>query len=513
MKPKIEKIISIAFLFLSTVTFALSVYIKNEFGDAKFEQLLYSLRFSEGTSDDILIHGVRYCLPFALLLTFILSIPLFIKIKRTSSMKIQYKKKEKCFKIPFFPLLNSISYSIIIFIFLVLYSLNSIGTFTYLKNQKENSKIFENYYINPNKVQIEFPEEKTNLIFIYLESMEMGFRDVTIDDQKVNMIPNLEKLAKENLNFSNTDYLGGTYSAYGTGWTIAGIVSQTTGVPFKVSIDGNEYNHYKRFLPGITSLGDVLESEGYNQVFMMGSPKEFAGRDQYLTEHGNYQILDLAWAHENKKISSDYYEFWGFEDKKLFEFAKAELNQLARKEEPFNFTLLTVDTHAVDGYLDSSCNAKYTYPYANAISCSDSMVVDFVRWIQKQDFYENTVIILSGDHPTMQGNIVDYLNNSSRNTYNVFINSKVEANNSKNRVFNNYDIFPTTLASLGVQIEGNRLGLGTNLFSEKQSLAEELGVDYLEEELAKKSNYYNKNFMQGTYYEIMKEQEEIEEKK
>ena len=59
MKPKIEKIISIAFLFLSTVTFALSVYIKNEFGDAKFEQLLYSLRFSEGTSDDILIHGVR----------------------------------------------------------------------------------------------------------------------------------------------------------------------------------------------------------------------------------------------------------------------------------------------------------------------------------------------------------------------------------------------------------------------------------------------------------------------
>ena len=39
----------------------------------------------------------------------------------------------------------------------------------------------------------------------------------------------------------------------------------------------------------------------------------------------------------------------------------------------------------------------------------------------------------------------------------------------KNRDFSTLDFFPTTLASLGVQIEGDRLGLGTNLFSNNVS--------------------------------------------
>ena len=31
--------------------------------------------------------------------------------------------------------------------------------------------------------------------------------------------------------------------------------------------------------------------------------------------------------------------------------------------------------------------------------------------------------------------------------------------------FSQFDMFPTTLAALGVKIEGNKLGLGVNLFS------------------------------------------------
>lgn len=52
-------------------------------------------------------------------------------------------------------------------------------------------------------------------------------------------------------------------------------------------------------------------------------------------------------------------------------------------------------------------------------------------------------------------------------------------------------MFPTILASLGCEIEGDRLGLGTNLFSEKNTLAEEYGYENLFEELEKKSTFYN----------------------
>jgi phosphoglycerol transferase len=56
-------------------------------------------------------------------------------------------------------------------------------------------------------------------------------------------------------------------------------------------------------------------------------------------------------------------------------------------------------------------------------------------------------------------------------------------------------MFPTTLAALGVQIEGDRLGLGTNLFSAKQTLCEMYGFEALDWELQKRSEFYNTRFL------------------
>ena len=86
----------------------------------------------------------------------------------------------------------------------------------------------------------------------------------------------------------------------------------------------------------------------------------------------------------------------GYEDSKLFEFAKDKLLELASQDEPFNFTLLTADTHFVAGYLDSSCAEPYDDQFENVLLCSSNMIYDFVRWIQEQDFYENTTIVLTG---------------------------------------------------------------------------------------------------------------------
>ena len=52
-------------------------------------------------------------------------------------------------------------------------------------------------------------------------------------------------------------------------------------------------------------------------------------------------------------------------------------------------------------------------------------------------------------------------------------------------------MFPSTLAALGVKIEGDRLGLGTNLFSDKNTIPEEIGLDKFNNELQKYSSYYN----------------------
>ena len=72
----------------------------------------------------------------------------------------------------------------------------------------------------------------------------------------------------------------------------------------------------------------------------------------------------------------------------------------------------------------------------------------------------------------------------------------INTENTKNREFDTLDYFPTILAALNVKIEGDRLGLGTNLFSERSTLSEEMGEEY-EQEISKYSDYYVNRFEKG----------------
>lgn len=223
---------------------------------------------------------------------------------------------------------------------------------------------------------------------------------------------------------------------------------------------------------------------------MIGSDAVFGGRDLYFTEHGNYDVEDYYYFRDLGKFPEDYWVWWGIEDAKLFEYAKEKLTELGSRSEPFNLTMLTVDTHFEDGYECEACGNEYgSNTYANVISCSSRQVSEFVRWIQQQDFYENTTIVISGDHPTMDS---DFCTEASegyeRKVYTAYINSAAETEDPKwRREYSTFDSFPTTLASLGVEIEGNRLGLGTNLFSDEITLVELYGTDMLTAELSKRS--------------------------
>ena len=46
-----------------------------------------------------------------------------------------------------------------------------------------------------------------------------------------------------------------------------------------------------------------------------------------------------------------------------------------------------------------------------------------------------------------------------------------------------------------VQIDGDRLGLGTNLFSDQPTLLEQLGLDAYNQEVLRYSEYYIDNFV------------------
>ena len=492
--------ISVILCFLSFILIESGNWLVKTFGDVAFEQyLFYLFGPKDGTNTNIFGQYFLECFLKVVLWTVLFAVIYFVLLRifhsvRTS-LKIRLGRRYLRWNLSFSTLV--LIGSILFFVTSGFVFSNTVGLHDYLVNQTSFSTIYEDYYVDPNG-KVTFPEEKRNVIIIYMESMESTYSASSSGGaEDVDYIPRLTELATDNVQFSNTDQMGGAFILPGTGWTTAALVSSSSGMGLMVPLDYNATTTYNKFLPNAITLGDVLDEAGYNQVFMIGSDADFGGRSTYFRLHGDYTIYDYKTAIEEGLIPEDYYVWWGYEDSKLFEFAKDKLLELASQDEPFNFTLLTADTHFVGGYLDPSCEEPYDDQFKNVLLCSSNMIYDFVRWIQEQDFYENTTIVLTGDHQTMDNVwITEYVpENFNRTVYNAFINSAVEPVNEKNRLFSSYDMYPTILASMGATIEGDRLGLGTNLFSSQETLIEQLGYSELYAELEKNSKFYNREFI------------------
>lgn len=356
-----------------------------------------------------------------------------------------------------------------------------LGIGEWIAAQNSDYDFIADRYVDPKDVELEFPEKKRNLIFIYLESMETSFADqASGGGMDQNLIPELTKIARQNEDFSGSeDTLNGGIVGIGNTFTSGAMWGMTAGIPLRVDIGGNNMDTQDSFFPDVTTLGDILEKEGYRQIFLCGSDATFGGRRLMLRDHGNYEFRDHPYAIEQGLIPADYYEFWGYEDEKMFSYAKDTLLELAKDEEqPFNLTMLTVDTHFPHGYECRLCREDAgDNQYENAIACSGRQVAEFLSWVQEQDFYENTTVILTGDHLTMSTDLSEDIDPEYlRKTYTAFVNTAVQAENKEERrVYSTIDLFPTTLAALGVRIDGNRMGLGTNLFSTDRTLLEEYG--------------------------------------
>ncbi|MDD3277375.1 MAG: GBS Bsp-like repeat-containing protein [Lachnospiraceae bacterium] len=378
----------------------------------------------------------------------------------------------------------------------VTYAWNELDLSSYLENQNTYVSFIDDNYVDPSSVEISFPQEKRNLIYIYLESMETTYADKESGGGfEDNYIPNLTKLSQENESFSgDSEQLNGGYALMNTTWTMGAMFGQSTGLPLTIPIEGSSMDTQDSFFPGVTAIGDILKDAGYQNTLLIGSKAVFGGRELFYREHGDYQICDYTYSLAEGEIPEGYYVWWGYEDQKLFDHAKKQLEEMSQSEEPFNLTILTADTHFEDGYYCKDCGNPYgDNQYANVIACSDKKVTSFIKWIQQQDFYENTTIVVTGDHPTMDKDFCDPVSKDyQRRVYTTYINAPIEPEQQSCRTYSTFDNFPTTVAALGADISGNRLGLGTNLFSSLPTLTEEYGVEEENSELSKKSAFMEK---------------------
>ena len=440
---------------------------------------------NEGMDNGIVLNALLFCLPFfcasvVIALAFVFADKIIL-CKDGTDKGI---RTAKIFRIVCYAL------AIVMFFGNILYIDVEYGMGEFISLKMQKTDIYQNEYVDPQSVEIQDPDKKRNVIIIYLESMETTREN---GRSGTDYTPKLTDLAANNISFSDKDGVGGTSQLNATNWTMATLFATSTGLPWAFK-PGEKFED--GFACNAYGIGDFLNEKDYNQEFLCGSDIRFAYRDKFFDAHGGYKIFDYYTALEKGDVKAEDYVWWGLEDRMLYEIAKREITELADKGKPFNFTMLTVDTHPIGGYRCELCGDKYENQTANVLACADNQIYSFVEWLREQPFFENTTVVITGDHLRSDTRIYGGVDKSKRKVYNCFINSVVSADSAitKNRTFTSLDMFPTILTAMGYKIEGNRLGMGVNLFSGEQTLAERLTFDVLNKETEKKSDYYLKRF-------------------
>lgn len=475
------KILSLLLVFVGCMIYSTANWIPRKFGEVTYEQIIFHLNVPLDSEIEL----VYSYLQNTLFVSIVVTIVLYFAVRKISPGRCLF------FSFGFF----------VCFVILSCHRLNISRLVDEYRNRYIVGNFYEQYYVNPYLTQITAPEHKRNLIMIFAESMETTYaQEAYFGD---NLIPELQALAKENINFSHNNHFGGFTSIDGAHYTQASMVTQLCAVPFRLPIEYRRYRPSGGFMPKALCLSDILNKDSYNQSFMIGMSKEFAGTDKFLETHGKSKILDwdLYSKRDNLPEKTDKKRKRIVRDNLLFEYAKEELLELSRAGKPFAFTMMTMDTHFGNEHFDKkNCPVKYHDKngkikdeeyFKNVVSCSSQRIAAFVDWVKEQPFYDNTEIVIVGDHLTMSSEIFN--ESMDRKVYNVYINSNfLTTPYAKNRKFSALDTMPTVLESMGYTIEGHKLGLGVSLFSGEPTLLERMDVDVLNEELQKQSAVYNK---------------------
>ena len=473
-------------LFIISHIFVAAIYIKKTLAETHFEEVLFYC-VDKGVLTPF-IHALKKACPFAIALT-ILFYLIFFGISGETANN-------------FYPLFfirnNRTIITFTLLILSILYFCKNIDVLNYLRYHLKKSSIIEDNYVEPRNAKINF-DKKNNLILIFVESLENtllskehgGIWDYEIINELYEILED-----KDTINFFDANKKKGMHMIMGSSYTSSSIFANTSGIPTKINLRRKGYSKNK-YLSGAYSLGELLKNNGYENEVISAANTAYGGLRDFYKQHGDYNILD----DDNLKefgidIKNTDKGDWGINDMALFEAAKKRLDVLSKKNKPFNLQLITIDTHFFDGFIGEYSETRFNKQYENVYATTSRLIKDFVDYVKKQPYYKDTTIVIVGDHQVMQSTFVNDKMAKNRTIYNCIINPVNKNIKYPKRLYTPLDLYPTIVSSLGAKIEGNKLALGVNLFSNEKTLAEKYGVKNLNNELKKHSSFYDEHILE-----------------
>lgn len=471
-----------AFLIL-----ALAIWAPSKFGQPSLEQLLYHAQFgTQGLldTDTVIIKSFTiWCiivpLISALLLVFIeYSIALFL-VHGSSHWITRPARAGNIHVLKVFYWFIGHRAPVYAMLFACVYFCFQFSLSVFIHNIL-GKDYFAEHYLNPVSVKIIPPAQPKNLVLIYVESLEDGYRHQEIFGK--NLLASLDKM--QGTSFPSYR------SAPGSWWTIAGITATQCGLPLKsiTMYDGNDQGQViKSFLPNATCLGDILHQAGYINVYMGGDALAFAGKGMFFKNHHYQEVLgrdELTSELANPDLSS-----WGLYDDDLFKLAKEKLRTLHAGNQPFNLTITTIDTHGPHGHFSKYCKSIGAVSFESVIECTSDQVAAFVEHMKRNDYLKDTNVVIIGDHLAMENPVYGQLHQvKERLIFNKFISTEAISRNRDTVL--PFDMLPSLLEFIGFKVEGGKLGLGVSAFSNENVSAKLLDYEEMNTNLLNKSDKY-----------------------
>lgn len=224
------------------------------------------------------------------------------------------------------------------------------------------------------------PENHKNVMLVVMESMSAEFMETFGNENALT--PNLDRLAKEGLFFSN---------AYATGTrTVRGLEAITLSIPPTLgqSIIRRPNNG------NLFSLGFVFKDRGYDTTFIYGGYGYFDNMNTFFEGNG-FDILDRTMMQDDE-IS--FANVWGVCDEDMFTRALKEADASYARHTPFMQLIMTTSNHRPYTYPEGRIDLPPHNGRSGGVKYADYSVGKLVEAAKQKPWFKDTIFIFVADH-------------------------------------------------------------------------------------------------------------------
>ena len=347
---------------------------------------------------------------------------------------------------------------------------NNVKYSDYDEMIKDYEKLKNDYDVRYNQIESYYDGilEGKNIIILQLESIQEFVVDKKINGKEIT--PNLNKFLRENIEFSNMHMQSYSSTADSEHSTITSIYPMENGMSFS-----------KYFANNYDDLFKMFNNAGYHTSYMHGNYPYFWNRGNV---YGRLNLDELNLKEQFDDVSEEISGY--LSDELLY---KQSVQKLKTYRTPFISYIVSASSHTpfnLEGLQDRSKininigEFKDTFfgNYLESANYADYAFGVFIDELKKEGLYEDTAILVFGDHNGVNmydEKLIEFLNMLDNNLTDVDLklnytrvlcglkipglkNLKIE------KPVNKLDIKPTLTYLAGIE---DGFSLGTNMFGKK----------------------------------------------